>query len=73
MSCHLALVPQQTTGGRCTQEAATLAGGVGVGNVHGSRSHLSLPTKQARLSDLLAELEDVSHTSAATTAPLLSD
>ena len=41
--------------------------------MHGSRSYLSLPTQQARLSDLLAELEDVSHTSAAATAPLLSD
>ena len=64
MSCHPALVSQQSTGGRSAQEAATLAGGVTRGHVHGGRSHLGLPTKKASLSDLLTKLEDVSHTTA---------
>ena len=62
MSCHPALVSHQSTGGRGAQEAATLAGGVSVGHVHGGRSYLGLPSQQSSLSDLLTKLEDVSHT-----------
>ena len=62
MGCHLALVSHQPAGGRSPQEAAALAGGVSVGHMHGCRSYLRLPTQQTSLSDLLTELEDVSHT-----------
>ena len=64
MSCHPALVSHQSTGGRGAQEAATLAGGVSAGHMHGSRSYLSLPSQQPSLSDLLTKLEDVTHTTA---------
>lgn len=62
MSCHPALVSHQSTGGCCTQEATTFTGGVSLSYVHGGSSYLGLPTQQTCLSDLLAKLEDVSHT-----------
>ena len=64
MSCHSPLVSHESTGGRRTQEAATLAGGVSAGHMHGSRSYLSLPSQQPSLSDLLTKLEDIAHTTA---------
>merc|ERR1719410_704786 len=56
MRSHFSFMSHEATRSSCSQEASRLGACISLGHMHGSSSHLGLPSQQPRLSYLLSHV-----------------
>merc|ERR1719410_1633304 len=60
MCSHFSFMSHEATSCSCSQQASRLGACISLGHMHGSSSHLGLPSQQPCLSYLLSHVEDIS-------------